>query len=92
MSVFFVAVWYREVLGKLDQGDIGKKKKKKKGFVDTRVCKFCVLTKLFLFFIFRQLCSKIDVLGNVLLGLGATRGVVPWPTWAMGDSVRSQVS
>ena len=41
--------------------------------------------------LFRQLRDKVDVLGNVLLGLGATRGVVPWPGWASGDSVRSQV-
>jgi hypothetical protein len=28
-----------------------------------------------------QLRSKIDVLGNLLLGMGAARRNVPWPTW-----------
>ncbi len=40
----------------------------------------------------KQLRDKINVLGNVLLGLGAARGVVPWPNWSQGDSVRSQMS
>ena len=29
-----------------------------------------------------QLRCKIDILGLVLLGLGATRNAVPWPSWA----------
>ena len=28
-----------------------------------------------------QLRSKIDGLGNLLLGMGAARRKVPWPTW-----------
>ena len=28
-----------------------------------------------------QLRSKIDGLGNLLLGMGAARRRVPWPTW-----------
>ena len=37
-----------------------------------------------------QLRSKIDVLGNVLIGLGASRKV-PWPTW-FDESVMSLTS
>ena len=33
-----------------------------------------------------QLRSKIDILGLILIGLGATRKVVPWPSWTLTSS------